>query len=160
MYFNIFWKFWRASSYSRQCVVYWLNWYLVVETSSMTVKKPKCALRYNLWWMWRDFGTRHLHCMSEPTNCQNSPTNGSKIQNTVNTGHYSQYTTTGLVSSTAGKFCSHADIGPCGCRRGTQSHCITWLQSKMICFIIWMALCNLSLNRILPGRKTCSSPWS
>ena len=40
-YFKIFWKSWKWSSYRRKCWLYWLHWHLVVEMSSLTVKRPK-----------------------------------------------------------------------------------------------------------------------
>jgi len=40
-YFKIFWKSWHWSSYSTEYLLYWLRWHLVVDTSSLTVKKTK-----------------------------------------------------------------------------------------------------------------------
>jgi len=56
-YFKILSMSWNWPSYSRECLLYWLCWHLVIEMSSLTVKKPKSALQ-NYWlWIWRHFGT-------------------------------------------------------------------------------------------------------
>jgi len=162
-YFNIFWKFWNWPSYNRECLLYWLTWHLVIETSSLTVKKPMSALQYYLLWMWRHIGTWHWSYLSEPTDQENSPASGSKIEHTVITGHSSQLRMNGLLSCTScmsWKCWCHSDIGPCGCWWGIQSHCITLSKRTMTCSIALMASCELWLRRRLNGRIICSWPWS
>ena len=90
-YFKIFWMSWNWPLYSREYLLYWLHWHLVVETSSLTVKKRKSASQYYLLWMWRHVGTQHWSCLSKSTNYENSPASGSKIQNTGITSHSSQH---------------------------------------------------------------------
>ena len=95
----IFWKSWNWPSYSRECLLYWLRWQLVIETSSLTVKKPKFASRYYGLWMWRHLRTRHRSCSSPPTDYGNSHVSGSKIQNPMITGHFSQLKMSGPLWS-------------------------------------------------------------
>jgi len=64
-YFMIFWKFWNWPSYSRECLLYWLHWHLVVKTSSLTVKKPKSAWRYYWLWMWRSLWNTTLELLEQ-----------------------------------------------------------------------------------------------
>ena len=156
----IFWKSWNWPSYSRECLQYRLRWHLVVETSSLTVKKPESTSAYFRLWMWSHGGTQHWRYSSAPTDYGNSRASGSKIQNTVITGHSSQHKMNGRLSSMSWKYWDHSDIGPSGCQRGIQSHCITLSQCTMTCLITWMALCELWLRRRLNGRRTCSSLWS
>jgi len=79
-YLMIFWKSLRWPPYSRECLLYWLCWHLVVETSSLTVKMPKSALRYFRLWMWRHVGSLHRSCWSTHTNYGNSHASGFQIQ--------------------------------------------------------------------------------
>jgi len=85
---------------------------------------------------------------------------GFKIQNVVNNGLCSQLRLNGWLSSISWKYWGHFDIGPCGCRRGIQSLCITLSQCPMTCLITWMAWCEHWPRKRLNGRKTCSSLWS
>jgi len=155
----IFWKSWNWPSYSRECLLYWLCWPLVVEISSLTVKKPNSALQYFRLWMWRNFRTLNWSYSSGPTDYGNSPVNGFKIQNTPNTGNFSQLQINGWLWSMSWKYWGHSDIEPFGCRRGIQSHCIMLSQYTMTCLITWMAWCELCLRRKLHRKKTSSSRW-
>jgi len=156
----IFWKSGNWPSYSRECLLYWLRWHLVVETSSLNVKKPKFASRYYRLWMRRQVVTHHWSCWSTPTENGNSHASDSKIQNTLIASHFSQLKMKGPLWCTPRRFWGHFDIGPCGCRRVIQSHCITVSQCTMPCSITWTAWYELWLKRRLHGRKTCSSLWS
>ena len=156
----IFWKSWSWPSYSRECLLYWLRWRLVAETSSLTVREQKSALPYIRLWMCRHVRTLHWSCLSMPTAYRNSPTSGSQTQNMLNIGHYSQLMINGRLSSMSWKCWGHCDIGPIGCRRGIQSHCIMLSQYTMTCSITWMAWYGLWPRRKPNGRKTCSSLWS
>jgi len=95
-----------------------------------------------------------------PTVYGNSHAGAFKTQNTVDTGRYSQLRMNGRLSSMSWKYWGHFDIGPFGCRRAIQSHCIPLSQYKMTCSITWMTWCELWPRRRLNGRKTCSSRWS
>jgi len=154
------WKSWNWPSYGRECLLYWLHWYLVVEMSLLTVKRQKVALLYYRLWMWRHGGTKHWSCWSMPTDYGNSNASGSKNQNTPITGHFSQLKMSGPLCSMSWKYWGHFDIGPSGCQWGIQSHCITWWQCTMTCLITWTAWCELWPRRRLHGWKTCSSLWS
>jgi len=159
MYFNIFWKSWNWPSYSRVCLLNWLCWYLVVETSSLTVESAQFALRQYLLGMWRHIGTRHGSCSSKPTDYVNSDASGSTFQTTVITGHSLQHRMNGPLPGTSWKLWGHSNIGPCGCQCGIWSDCITLSQTTMTCSIFWMVLCELWLRRRLNWRKTYSSLW-
>ena len=156
----IFWKSWNWPSYSRECLLYWLHWHLVVETSSLTVKKPNLASRYFWLWMWRHFATQHCSWSSAPSDYGNLHTSGSKIEHTLITGNFSQLKMNRPLWSMSWKYWGRFDFGPCGCRRGILSHCITLSQCTMTCSIIWMAWCELWLRRSLHGWKTWSLLWS
>jgi len=156
----IFWKSWNWPSYSRECLMYWLRRHLVVETSSLTVTKWKFASRYYQLWMWRHSGTQHWRRSSVPTDYGNSQASGSKIQNTLNKGHFSQHKMSRPLWSMSWKYRGHFDIGPCGCQRGIQSHCIMLSHCTTTYSITWMAWCVLWLRRRLHGWKTRSSLWS
>jgi len=117
----------------------------------------RCTIDY---WMWRQVGTWPISSLSEPTDYENSPATGSNIQNPANTGDSSQHRMNGPLLSMSWKFWGHSDVGPCGCPRGIQSHCITWSQSTMTCSIKWMVLCKLWLTRSQNARRTCSVQWS
>jgi len=52
-YFKTLWMTWNWHSYSRDCLLYWLGWLLVVETSSLTVKKPQ------YWSSMNNYGYEH-----------------------------------------------------------------------------------------------------
>jgi len=80
MYFMIFWKSWKWPSYSRECLQYWLPWHLVVETGSLTVKKPKSASPYFQLWTLRQGGTHRWSNSGVPTDYGNAHVSGSKIQ--------------------------------------------------------------------------------
>jgi len=110
------------------------------------------ALRYYVLFMWRQIGTRHWSCLSEPTDYKNSPWSGSTIHTTVITTHSWQWRVNG-------PFWGHSDIGTCGCQRGIQSHCIMLSLSSMTLVIIWMASWELWQIRGLNEGKTCSWPW-
>jgi len=157
MYVKIFWTSWNWSSYSRECLRYWLLWRLVVKTSALTDQMPKTASRYYLLWLWRHIQTQHWSCLSEPTDYKNSPKSGCKIQNAVITGYSSQPRMNGPLSSSSWKFWGQCNIRPCGCPRGIWSHCITLSQTTMTCSILSMASCELWLRRRPNGRKTCSA---
>ena len=103
-YFMIFWNSWNWSSYSRECLLYWLRWHLVVELSSLTVKEPMSALRYFRLWMWRQVGTVHCSYSSCPTDYGNSHVSGFNIQNTLNTSHCSQHKMNGRLWSKSWKY--------------------------------------------------------
>jgi len=156
----IFWKSRNWPSYSRECLRYWVRWHLITETSSLTVQKTMSVLQYYQLWMWRHVGTQHCSCTSAPTEYRNSHVSGCKIQNAVITGHFSQLTMDGPLSSMLWKYWENFNIGPCGCQRGIQSHCIMLSRCTMTCSIIGMAWCKLWLESRLHGRKTCSSLWS
>jgi len=156
----IFWKSWNWPSYGRECLLYWLCWHLVIETSSLTIKKPKSALPYFPLWMWRHDGTLYWKCSTATTDNRNSHESGFKIQNTVITGHSTHHKMNWWLWSMFWKYWGHSDIGHCGCRRGIHSHCIMSSQCTMTCSIRWMASCELSPSRKLNGRKTYSLPWS
>ena len=117
-YFIIFWKSWNWPSYSRECLLYWLLWHLVVETCSMSVKRAKFALLYYQLWMWRHGETQYCNCWSPPTDYGNSHGSHSKIRNTQITGHISQLKMSGQLWSMSWKYWGNFDIGPCGCQRG------------------------------------------
>ena len=87
MYFVIFWKSWNWISYTRECVLYWLRWHLLVEMCSVTVKKRHSTSGYYILCMWRYIGIRNLTSFSKPTNYKNSPVSGSRIQNSAITGN-------------------------------------------------------------------------
>ena len=140
--------------------MYWLRWHLVVETSSLTVKKPTLTSWYYQLWMWRHGGTQLWSCSSPPTDHGKSHVSGSRIQNTLIAGHFSQLKMSGPLWSMWRKFWGHFNIRPCGCQRGIQSHCITLLQCTMTFSIIWTEWCELSLRRGLHSRKTCYLLWS
>jgi len=142
-YFNRFWMSWNWPSYSRECLLYWLHIHLVVKTYSLTVKKPQSALQYYLSWMWRHIGTQHWNWSKLSTIYENLHASGSTLQNTVNTSHTSQHRTNGPLRSTSWMYWGHSDIGPCGCQRGIQSHCIMLSQCTITCSIIRMTLCEL-----------------
>jgi hypothetical protein len=110
--------------------------------------------------MWRHHGTLHWSCSSMPTVYGNSHSSGIKTHNTVNTGQYSQLRMNEWLSSMWWKYWGHFDIGPFGCRRGIQSHCITISQCTMTYSISWMEWCELWPRRWLNEMKTCSSLWS
>jgi len=133
-YYKIIRKSWNWPSYSRECLLYWFRWHRVIEMSSSTAKNPTSPLRYCLLGMWRHVGTRHWSCLSVPTNYENSPSSGSKIQHPVFTSHSPQQRMNGLSSSTSWMFWGHSAIRPCGCQRGIQSHCITVSQSTIDMF--------------------------
>jgi len=156
----MFWNCWNWPSCSRECLRCWLRWHLVSETSSLTVKKRRSALQYSQLWMWRQIGTQQWSWSSAPTDYRNSHMGGSKIHNLLNTGHFLQFKMNGPLWSMSWKNWGHFDIGPCGCQRGIQSHCITLSQCTMTRSITWMGWCELRLRRRLNGRKTCSSLWS
>jgi len=156
----IFWKSWYWPTSSREFLLCWLRWHLVVETSTVTVKRPKFASRCYRIRMWRECGTQHWRCSSEPTDYGNTHASGSKIQNNLITGHFSQLKMSGPLCSTSWKYWGHFHIGPFGCCKGIQSHCITLSQCTTTCSITWMAWCELWPRRWLQGRKTCSSLWS
>ena len=63
---------WNWPLYSRECLLYWLPWRLVVKTSSLTVKMTQSALRYFQLWRWRHIGTVHWSYSSVPTDSGNS----------------------------------------------------------------------------------------
>jgi len=105
---------WNWHSYSRECLLYWLGWHLVVQASSLTVKKPNFGLLYYLSWMWRLIGTCRWSCSSVPTDYVNSLASGLKPQNTAITGHSAQHRMSGLLLSMAWMFCGHSCTGPCG----------------------------------------------
>jgi len=142
-YFMIFWKSWNWPSYSRECLWYWSRWHLVAGTSSLTVNKRMSGFQYFRLWMWRHVGTQHWSCSSVPTDYWNTHGSGSKIQTTPITGNFSQLKMNGPLWSMSWKYWGHFDIGPCGCRRGIQSHSITLSRCTMTCWIIWMAWCEL-----------------
>jgi len=156
----IFWKSWNWPSYSRECLRYWLRWHLVAEMRSLTVKQPKSALQYFRLLMRRHFGMQQWSCSSPPTIYGNSHVSGSKIQNTVITGHCSQLKMNGPLWSMSWKSWGHFNIGPCGCRWGIRWHCIMSSQYAMTYLISWMAWCELWPRRRLLGMKTSSSLWS
>jgi hypothetical protein len=156
----IFWKFWSWPSYNIECLLYWLRWHLVVETSLLTVKKPKSVLPYFQWWMLRHVGTLHWSYSSGLIDYENSLLSGFITQHTPNTDHCLQLRMSGQFWSMSWKYWHHSDIRPCGWPRGIQSHCITLSQRTMTRLITWMAWCELWLGRKLKGKKTCSSRWS
>jgi len=156
----LFWKSWNWLSYSRECLLYWLCWYLVVEMSWLTVKKPKSTYRYFRLWMWRHVGTQNWGYSSVATDHANSHSSGSTIQNTAITSQFSQHNINVPLWSMPWQCWGHCDIVPCGCQRGILSHCITWLQCTITYSILWMAWCELWPRRRLNGRKTCSLLWS
>jgi len=118
------------------------------------------ASRYIRFEIGRPVETLPWSCSIVPSDYVNSHTSGLKIQNRAITGQSSQLEMNGPLWSMSWKCWGHSDIGPCGCRRGIQSHCIMWSQSTMICSITWMASCELWLRKRLPGTKTCCLPWS
>jgi len=83
---------------------------------------------------------------------------GSKIINSVITGHSSQHRMNGPLLSMSWKFWCYSAVGPCGCWRGIQSHCITLSLCSMTYLIIWMALCRILLKGRISRRRTCFSP--
>jgi len=159
-YFMIMWKSWNWPSNSSECLLYWLHWHLVIETSSLTLKESKSASRNFQLWMWGHIWTLHWSCSNMSTTYMDSPASGSEIQNTVITGHSLQHKMNRPLSSMSCNYSDNSEIGPCGCWRGLQSHCITISQCTMTCMIISIAWCELWLKRRPHGRKTCSSPWS
>jgi len=138
---------WNWPSSSRECLLYWLCWHLVVETSSLTVKRPMCAWQYFQLWMWRHIGTLHWSCWSAPTEYGNSHASGWRIQKTRITGHWSQHKMNEQFRNMSQKYWGHPDIETCGCRRGIHAHCNTFSQCTITCSIIWMAWCKLWLRR-------------
>jgi len=139
--------------------MYWLHWYLVPGTSSLTIKKSNYEMQYYLLWIWNHGGIQHWSSLSEPSYCENSPESGWRIQNIVNTSHLSQNRMNGPSSSTSWKIQGYSDTAPCGCPQSIWLLCITVSLSTMTCSIIWMALCELELRRTLNGRKAYSFPW-
>jgi hypothetical protein len=98
-YFKMVWMSWNWPSQSRECLLHYIHWHLVIESSSSTVKKPTSASQYYRFWMWRQFGTRHYSCLSETSNYENWAATDSKIQNWVITDHSSQQRMNGPLSS-------------------------------------------------------------
>jgi len=125
---------------------------LVIESSSVTVKKPKYESQYYLVSMWLHDGNRHWSCCSEPTDYENSPVSGSRIQNTVITGHSSQHRINVQWSSKSWRLWGHSDTAPCGCRSGIWVLCITSSLSTMSCSIIWKAISKLQPRGRINGR--------
>jgi len=160
MYFNIFWKCGNWPSCSRECLLYWLRWHLVIETSSLTVTTPKSGLQYYPVWMWRHIGTGHCSWSSTPTDYVTLHASRIITHNTAITGHFSQQQMSRLLSSMTWRFDDHSRTGPCACRNGIAFLCITSLLSTMTCLITWMAWCELWPRRRHRGRKTYSLLWS
>jgi len=131
MYFKLFWKSWNGPSYSRECLLYWLRWHLVVENSLLDVNKPESPSWCYLVRMWSQAGSRHCCWLSEPPDYENSLTSGSRNQNPVSTSHSSQHRMRRPLSSTSWKFRGHSITGHCGYRKGIRSHCITLSQSPL-----------------------------
>jgi len=156
----IFRKYWNVPAYSRECLLYRFHCHLFVETRSSTIGKPNIASRYYRWLMWRHVGPLHSCCLSASTDYGNSHASGYNIEDTLNTGHLSQLKMSGPLWSMSWQYWGHFNIGPFGCRRGIQSHCIVSSLCKMSCSIIWTAWCNRCLWKRLHGRKTCSLVWS
>jgi hypothetical protein len=99
MYRNIFWKCWNWPVNSRERLLYWFPWYLVIETSRFTVRIPNYKTRSYGLWMWRHRAIRLRRCLSRLTDYNNSATIGPRIQHTVITCHSSQHTMNGLLST-------------------------------------------------------------
>jgi hypothetical protein len=156
----IFLKSWNWGSFSTECLLDWLNWHLIIETSSLTVYKRMSASRFFRLWIWRHVRSLHWRCLTSPSDYGNSHASGFKIPNTVISGHSSQHKMNRPLWSMPWRYWVHSNIGPCGCRRGILPHCILLSLYTMRFVIIWMAWCELSLTRRLNERKTCSSPWS
>ena len=159
-YFNIFWQCWNWPSYGRECLLYWSHWHLGVETSSLTVKKPKYELQSYQLWMRKHSGIWLWGCLSKRTDYENSPASGLGIQNPAITSHSSQHRMNGPSSSISWKFYGHSSTGPCGCRKGIPSLCLTSSLSTMTCTIIWIVWCQLRPRRIHNGRKNYTLPWN
>jgi len=140
---KIFWKSWNLPLYNRECLLYWLCWHLVVETGLLTVKNPKSTSQYSLLYMWRDFAIWNCSWLSKPTDHENLPTSGSRIQHTGITGDSSQPRMNGPLSITSWRIWGHSYTGPCRCRQGLGSHCIMSSPSSMTCSIIWIAFGTL-----------------
>jgi len=87
--------------------------------------KAKSGFQYFRLWMWRHIGIEHWSCSGMPTDYGNSHESGSNTQNPVITCHYSQLKINRPLWSMSWKYWGHFDIGPCGCRRTLQWHCIT-----------------------------------
>jgi len=98
-YFQIIWESWNSPAYRRECLLYWLRWQTVIETSSLNVTIRMSASHYHLLGMQWQSGIRHCSCLREPTDYENSPSSGSSIKNTVNTGHCSQHRLNGPLST-------------------------------------------------------------
>jgi len=156
----IVWKSWNWPQYSRECLLNWIRWHLVVETSSLNVKKPKSASQYYPLWMWRDIRTRRQSCSSAPTDYVNSCGSGLGTHNPAITGHCSSHTMSGQLSSMSWKFYGHSSTGPCGCGSGIPLLCIRSSVSTMTCSITSLAWCELWPRRRQNWRKTYTLPWS
>jgi len=128
--------------------------------SSFTVKKLKYELQSYQIWMRKHSRIRHWGCLSNPTDYKNSHQSGLRIQNTANTGHSSQPTMSGPLSSMSWKFCGHSGTRLCGCQQVLSLLCITSSLSTMTLLILWMAWCELWPRRIHNGSKTYIFLWS
>ena len=156
----IFWKSWNWPSYSREWMLDWLRWHVLATMSLLTGKNPKSALRYLRLWKWRHIGTLHWGYSSGHTDYGNCHMSDFKIQNTLNTSHYSQHKMNRRMWCTTWIYWVHSDIEPFGCQHRIVLHCITLSQCAMTCLITWMAWCELLLRSKLNGNKTCSLQWS
>jgi len=103
-YFKTFLMSWNIHSYDRECLLYFLRWHLIIETSSLTIKKPKYRLQSYLLWRCKHGAIRYWSCLSEYINYETSPASGWRIHNTAITSHSSQHRMNGPSSSTSWPF--------------------------------------------------------
>jgi len=72
MYFKIFWKSWNKPSYSRECLLYWLHWHLVLKRVHLlsTCEGPhrgttyhgcEDTLEFDTGVAWASLPTRRIH---------------------------------------------------------------------------------------------------
>jgi len=150
----------NCPSYSSEYLLCWLRRHLFVEMNSLTVKKPKSELLYYLLWKWSHGGIKHWSRLREPTDSENSPSCGWRIQHSVNTGQSSQHRINVPSASTPWNVQGHSGTRPSGCRKGIKLLRIWLWLCRMTCLIRWMVLCELSWWRWMNGRKTYTSLWS
>jgi hypothetical protein len=98
-YFMIFWRSWCWPLYTRECLLYMIQWHLVAEMSSWTVKRHQPAMLYLRLWMWRHFWTLCWSCSCAPNDYRNSHQSGIKTQMMLKCCHYSQLRMKGWLSN-------------------------------------------------------------
>jgi len=134
-------------------------WHLVVETSSLTVRKSKYELQYCWLRMWTHGGTQCCTCLSKSTDFNNLTAYGFRIQQTVMTSHSSLHMINEPSSSISRMFNCYSSTRYCGSQKSIRLLRIMVSLCTVICLNWWMAWCELLLRWWLNGRKTYTSPW-